>query len=47
MENLSLCPGGHIGSDADRYIYTFAGGFTNNFITFVTDMYSPGKQRRY
>jgi len=34
--------GGHVGLDTGRYIYTFAGGFTNNFITFVTDMYNPG-----
>jgi len=33
--------GVHPGTDANTYIYSFAGGFTNNFITFVTDMYNP------
>ncbi len=29
------------GTQANTYIYTFDGGFTNNFMTFVTDMYNP------
>jgi len=28
--------GGHVGVNADKFIYSFAGGFTNNYINFIT-----------
>jgi len=28
--------GGHVGVNTEKYIYSFAGGFTNNFINFIT-----------
>ena len=28
--------GGHVGLDSGKYIYTFAGGFTNNYINLIT-----------